>query len=642
MRRTSRLLLPQAGNLKPLWKNGGVKVYAPRSIGSWVVLFWLLAGLRAFAQTNPAAAPPQDPLMQLMLSQPAIEISTNVEILAAFDPPVIGVGEPATYRVTINAISDSIKWPEDIYAPLELNLKQSARGQVFQSAKNQLTPVTTFNHRVTVTKPGTYTIPAFRVKVAGRNFVVPAARLEVSAEANPAAALRPQLYIELSETNAFCGQRIDVRLMLPSGRSNVIQSLTQVQINGDGVMVDQGSVRQRIQPLTVQGRTGPVFIYEATFTPLVAGRIDLSAQGFTAGGMFGGPITIQGQATILGGQPQYILVDSDTVRLDVEPLPRTGLLPGFSGAIGQFDLEAARLETNRVRVGDPVKLFVTFRTQGDIKRLNAPEPPAVTNWQMLSPVAEGGPALITTAVGLASGRSFSYTMIPFTNNITATPEIPFCYFDPDQKKYIDLTIPSVPIQVVAGGASAEAQALAQAAAAMTNEHKLQLSGLAPARGKTTDSLVPFQVRRSFWLAQLLPLFGFAGWWYWDRRRRFYERHPEVLVRRRARQALRRERRVLTKAARANDAAGFARSAVAALRVAGAPHFPALPRALVGRDILELFAVDERDGRTGAVIQQVFAVTDAAQFSASQGELSGLLALQPELERILDQLEERLR
>lgn len=597
--------------------------------------------LRAQAPA-PAAAPAQDPLLQLMMSQPSIDISTNVEVFAVFDPPVIGLGEKSTYRVTINAVSDSIKWPEDIYAPMELTLKQSARGQIFQSVKNQLKPVTTINHHVSASKVGEYTIPAFRVKVYGRNIVVPAARLEVLSQAKPSAAPRQRLYIELSETNAFCGQRIDVRLFLPSQGSNVIQSLTQVQINGDGVMVDQSSVRQRIQPMEFNGRTGPVFIYESTITPLVAGRIDLSAQGFTAGGFMGGAITIQGQATILGGQPNYLLVDSDEVRLDIEPLPRTGLLPGFSGAIGQFELEAARLETNRVRVGDPVKLLVTFRTLGDIKRLNAPEPPVVTNWQMLSPVAEGGSALIATAAGIASGRSFSYTLIPYTNDMTATPAIPFCYFDPDQKKYVDLTIPSVPIRVAAGLATAEAQAFVQAAAAMTNDHKLKLSGLAAEPGRAVAQLRPLQLRGGFWWGQLGPLLGFTGLWFWDRRRRFLELHPEILVRRRARRALRRERVKLGKAALSNDAARFASSAVTALRVAGAPHFPAAPRALVGRDILELLPEAERHERSGEVVRKIFAVTDAAQFSVATSELSELLNLQPELERILDQLEEKLR
>ena len=62
----------------------------------------LLSQGRVSAQT-PAPAPPPDPLMQLMLTQPPIDISTNINITASFDPPIITPDGLSTYRVTISA-----------------------------------------------------------------------------------------------------------------------------------------------------------------------------------------------------------------------------------------------------------------------------------------------------------------------------------------------------------------------------------------------------------------------------------------------------------------------------------------------------------------------------------------------------------
>jgi hypothetical protein len=60
-------------------------------VESWTFSVALLSCLSVFAQSP---VPPQpDPLMQLMLTQPSIDISTNVEVRAVFDPPVIGLGE---------------------------------------------------------------------------------------------------------------------------------------------------------------------------------------------------------------------------------------------------------------------------------------------------------------------------------------------------------------------------------------------------------------------------------------------------------------------------------------------------------------------------------------------------------------------
>jgi len=607
------------------------------------VLLFAMLGWRAVSCAQPQVATPQpDPLMQLMLSQPPIEVATNVEITAIMDPPVITVGASANYRVTISAVNDSIRWPDEIYAPLDLVIRQSARAQLLQPALGKLQPITTINHHVTATAPGTFEIPAFRIRVSDETLTVPATRLEVRpAGARTGHSAAPRLLVELARSNVFVGEPVTVRVLLPPSSSNTIQTLSQVQILGDGVMVDQSSARQRIQTQALNGRVGPTFIYEVHLTPLVAGRIELTAQGYTSGNRIAGTVVIQGQATIPGGLPQFILLDSDPAELFVEPLPRAGELPGFTGAIGAFTLGDVRLERGAdAMVGDPIKLLVSFRSTNEIRRLVPPNPPNVTNWQVFPPAALGGPMLIATPNAVNSTMTFSYTLIPLTNDMKTTPEIPFCYFDLERREYVNLTIPGVPVRIVAGNATPEAQAIAQAAAAMKKEEKLKLSELAMSPGRTTG-LIPIQLRSGFWWLQLIPVIGFGWLWWWDRRRRFFEEHPEVLVRRRARRALRRERAAVQTAARSGDPMRFATAAVSALRVGAAPHFPATPRALVGRDLLDLFESAEGNTRTAEVIRQLFASVDAAQFAANQLPAE-VLGFRAELERIFDHLEHKLR
>ena len=134
---------------------------------------------------------------------------------------------------------------------------------------------------------------------------------------------------------------------------------------------------------------------------------------------------------------------------------------------------------------------------------------------------------------------------------------------------------------------------------------------------------------------------FAGLWGWDRRRRYYEKHPDILLRRKARRALRRQWRSARRAAQAKDAPGFAAAAVSAMQVACAPHYPAEPRALVGSDVLALLSQSGANGRAGEVIRRFFTVTDASRFATAGGDAAELLSLEPELERVIEQLEERL-
>ena len=59
-------------------------------------------------------------------------------------------------------------------------------------------------------------------------------------------------------------------------------------------------------------------------------------------------------------------------------------------------------------------------------------PPRSRDWQI---IADHPPAT-------------GFTLIPLTDEARETPAIPFSYFDPATAKYVDLTIPPLPVTVV--------------------------------------------------------------------------------------------------------------------------------------------------------------------------------------------------
>jgi hypothetical protein len=590
--------------------------------------------------------------MSLMISQPKIDISSPVTPTAAFDPPVVAPGQQAIYRVTFNALEETIDWPDKIAAPPGLQMSPGAHGEILRMGPGSFLPLTAFNYRVRPSSVGTFNVREFTVSVYGKPVRVPAARLDVVA-APPEAAQPPlRILLELPATNLFLGQGVRARVLLPGSIGGAVQGLAQVQLSGHGFLVDLGSARQRIEMLPFGGGRIPTYSYEATLTPMVAGTVTVFAQGFVAGSRFSGAIVIMGGATIPGGPPQYTLVETEPVELHVRPLPPEGELPGFTGAIGSFVLGPPKLATNVLRVGDVLTLAVTVTNRGDgpLARLVAPPVPHVTDWQIFAPTEVappmalplGLPGLPGPADKLVGATMFNYTLILLTEHARATPSIPFSYFDPQSGKYADLTIPSVPVTVKAGATPGDLQALVQAAApAVESEKEPVLSGLAASPGRTAATLVPSQQQAWFPLAQLAPAAAFGGLWGWDRRRRYYEKHPDILLRRRARRDLRRQRRIVRRAARAKDAPRFAAAAVSAMQVACAPHYPAAPRALVGSDVLALVHDSGGNGRAGEVVRRIFNVTDAARFAGSGANPAELLALEPELDHVLQQFEERL-
>ena len=610
---------PAANSQRPMTR-------PPRAGRNWLLavflILWRLAPFCLFAQV-PLHLPP-GALMQLQVQQPPVDVSTPATATAEFDPPVVRAGEKTFYRVNVAAAEATIQWPAQISAPTELQFGANAHGQLTELQGNKFRPLTAFVYEVQATKSGHFTVTNFSVTAAAEPVAIPAASLEVlppTGSAGEAVGAPRKLALEILETNLFLGQPFHVRVVLPAGPGNEIEALREVQLNGDGLMTDRTSTRQAIETLNLAGQLKPAFVCELTATPIAAGPLQFSAQGFTAGREFFGPISIHGQVRLPGGPPQYNLLISDPLEIHVRPLPVAGELPGFTGSIGKFFFDPPQLATNRLRVGEPVQLKITFHGAGDLARLVPPAAPRSRNWQI---IADPPPAT-------------SFTLIPQTDEATHTPAIPFSYFDPETAKYVDLTIPPLPVTVVGEGLPVQLPAFTDEGRAAA---PLKLSGLAATPGKPVSSLKPLQLRGWFVGVQLAPAIGFLALWQWDRRRRFLAAHPEIVRRRRARRALRREKRRLQKAVAAGDSEDFLRHAVAALRVACAPHYPAHPRALVCADVLEQLGPAGANGRDADMVRRLFAAADA-QFAATPQTRGDLLELNPAMETLLQKLEARL-
>ncbi|HTQ52372.1 MAG TPA: hypothetical protein VMJ12_16825 [Candidatus Acidoferrales bacterium] len=590
---------------------------------------------RVYAQNSPNPSPEQ--LMQLMRSQPAVDISAPVTAVAAFDPPVIRPGERAVYRVTVNATAISVHWPEKIPAPPELNIQLKASGQTMQPVAGDFQNFAMFVFDVRAEVPGQFAMPEFTVQVYGQPVLVPATRLGVVKDLpEPHEPVR-QLRVEPSATNVFVGESVNIRVLLPATTAGDIQGVSDVQLNGDGFVTDKDDMRQSIRPVFFNGRNVNAYVYETSITPIAAGTLSLAAQGFTSGMRFGGPVVMNGQVVTPGGPPQLTLLDSEPVSIQVRPLPAGEELPGYNGLVGTYICDPPALATNLLQVGEPALLTVVIRGQDLLERINPPPPPRAEGWQIFPGVRDG---IVGSRKG--PGARFRYTLIPLTTAVDATPAIPFSCFDPGRGEFVDLTIPSVPVSVQAGAmATNVAAAPAISEDAVEPEPKTGLSRLAPSPGWTGGGLVPLQLHGWFPLVQAVPVIGFCGLWWWDRRRRFLEQHPDIVRRRQALRALRRERRRLEQAAASGDAEKFVRHAISALQIASAPHFPATPRALVGGDVLQILTLPEREGNPGETVRRLFAAADAAGFANRSESQSALLADQSVVTKILATLEARL-
>ena len=585
------------------------------------------------AQTN------LDALSTLMLQQPSIDVDALVVVEAQFDPPSRPAGTVSTYRITLNAMNESVQLPPTLPIPPGLELVAGGRGQLFLPNGNKLIPRTTINFRASAKNPGTYIMPSFSLTAYGKSVVVPQARLVVT-EANAAAAPgSPTVLVELPPGEFYTGQAIPLKVLLIDTGNNSVQGMTQLQIQGDAFMMDPTSIRQRRDITTHNGRSYIAMVSEVLVTPIRHGKNQLLAQ-----------VNAIINPTLFGPNPNpalYMpLVDSAPVTLDVQPLPATGQLLGFTGAMGRFQLEPPKLSSAEVRAGDPVTLTVIVKGEGNISRFTLPRPVSTALWQIFPPTTD---AQVPGPAPFSGMRSFSYTLIPLSDQLRATPAIPFAFFDPKLKGYVDITIPPVPLKVNPAPGGAPPQTLALAPSSMesdtvNNEEEARqtvMTGLAETPGWQAWSYAPLQQRPWFIALQILPAGLLGGLWFWDRRRQYLALHPELVRKRQAQRAFKTHLRTLRKSVAHQDAPGFISTAIAAMRVICAPQSAANPNALVCEDVLHTLSPEERAGTQGTLIRNIFAAADGGRFSRQPTTADATLSLWPELEKTLTMLQRKL-
>lgn len=605
---------------------GAAQTPAPRSAPPRILLGSGPNSQPLLIQSAPASG--IDPLVASAMQQAGIDQSLTAQ--AEFDPPAITVGEHATYRVVVTAMIEGVSLPEKLPAPPGLELAFTGRGFTYAGTGGGIQPRTTLNYRVSASAPGGYVIPPYQGSANGKPVTIPSARLQVLPAGTPVPGRSPRLELEVPPGEFYLGQSIRARVVLLDPGDNSVAGLAQPQAGGDAFVADPGPVAYRRELREEGGRTVVAHVCELLVTPIRAGRLSLTAHGVAA---LTRPIVTSG-ISLSNYSP---LLDSEPVNVTVKHLPKEGELPGFTGGLGSFQMEPPRTSTNQVRAGEPLTLAVTLRGEGNLHRLLPPPLGWAKGWQMFPPLTE------TPMPGVVR---FTYTLIPLSQTLAATPAIPFCYFDPGRTQYVDLTIPPVPIQVLPspGAAASTAEVVAPSADnpdLPAGERELVLTGLADAPGRVVSTLTPLQERPWFLGLQAAPAVVLGALWGWQRRRRYLVEHPEVILRARARRGLRRQLRLARRAAADRDAPGFVRAAVNALREASAPHAAANPGALVCSDVLEALPAAERAGGGGQTVRQLFAAADQWRFVAPSPDGVALLALQPEFERLAGQLRARL-
>jgi hypothetical protein len=319
-------------------------------------------------------------------------------------------------------------------------------------------------------------------------------------------------------------------------------------------------------------------------------------------------------APLFGGRQAQLLhrdIPSNKLVMHILPLPDQGRPPGFSGAIGKFQV-SGNATPDAVGVGEPVTLRFTVTGQGNFDYVRSPTLSADPAWKPYAPTSkinyQDQDESHTHAM-----KVFEQALIPRKNGTLQLPSATFSYFDPATKQYVNVPVLLPPVTVT--GEMAPAPAVAAAASTDTGS-RAPAPGTNPALfapnqlgfGSLTPDLAPAYRHGWFWIAQgLLLLVILAGAGLALVRPRA-DSTRNVRAERLA--SLRREEDAMDTAARRGNAPQFFASARRAVQLELAGRWQIAPESLT------LAEIARRDAALGETVAPLFLEADDVIYSGA--------------------------
>lgn len=569
---------------------------------------------------QPGTTAPTPPT--LTLPNQAIEPGAS----ASFEPSTARIGRPVEYRIAITASERVMDLPPPAAAE-GLRIEQGARGFSASSLNGQMVITSTLRYSAIPLRSGEITIPGFPLQVGTKRVQIPAATLIVNDTQPGEATYQPvRSVIEVPKRDFFVGETIDAKVMFfetPDEQPQFVQHV----VKSSGSVIFKPNPRSRTEQVMADGRRARALIMPVQITPLVAGETEVNCQ----------VIVHVSRSNFSGrGILTQSTIDVPSAHFRVLPLPDVRPA-GFTGAVGQLAVAQPKLSAPEVEVGEPLVMTVAVSGDSNIDGVPAPELEANPDWNAYRPTSE----LQRDEDGSGGMKVFTYTLISKQEGRRGTPAIPFAYFDPVKKAFVDVTIPPQPVVVKASSAAPAAPASApvttesSAPSEPPREAEPTLTGLAEKSGAWNRSLAP-DLKTFFWL-QIIPPMVLLALWLWRRRTEYLAAHPEIIRRRRSRVAARKALAAARAAARRGDSGAFVQASLGALREAAAPLDSADATSLTREEVLRQLREDERATRAATTI---FESADALRYSSHPPVAPDSARLIPDLEHAVARLSSR--
>lgn len=184
-----------------------------------------------------------------------------------------------------------------------------------------------------------------------------------------------------------------------------------------------------LEPLQFETKRGP-WKYNVTerrklLYPTRTGELEIGAWHWEG-------IALVNRQSITNRERFYRKLDQGPFKIQVKGLPDAP--GGFAGAVGEFQVHS-RLDSNAVRVGQPVEFAVIVRGQGNADAIGAPLFPDL-DWAHVSEPQQNSRFYTDPGEDLPSvAKTFTYTITPLEGGSSEIPAFDYATFSPRVEGY---------------------------------------------------------------------------------------------------------------------------------------------------------------------------------------------------------------
>jgi hypothetical protein len=203
---------------------------------------------------------------------------------------------------------------------------------------------------------------------------------------------------------------------------------------------------------------------------------------------------------------------SNSVKVDVMPLPSSNVPKSFNGAVGSFSLNTD-INKRKLKTNESLSLKVTISGSGNLNLVNPPEVNFPNGFEKYEPKTN---AQINRKGTISGTKTTEYLLVPRTPGKKVIPAIEFSYFDPYKRSYVTLSSKPYSIDVEQGAniTSDDNSSFSKEDVKLLGEDIRYIKTSFDDVEKSSSFII---YKTGFWAAVGVPLFAFVALVGWKKR-----------------------------------------------------------------------------------------------------------------------------